>query len=59
MSAAAATAGKIPKPQLRNLLQDKIKKVIIGASISSLLTGIAYKYGVMEPRRQQYAEFYK
>ncbi|OXU18513.1 hypothetical protein TSAR_008562 [Trichomalopsis sarcophagae] len=52
-------AGTITKPQLRRLLESRIKSAIIGACLFSVATGVAWKFGVSEPRKRQYAEFYK
>ncbi|XP_031780483.1 cytochrome c oxidase subunit 6C [Nasonia vitripennis] len=52
-------AGTIAKPQLRRLLESKIKTAITGACIVSIVTGVAWKFGVSDPRKRQYAEFYK
>lgn len=57
MSASAVT--KLAKPQLRGVFEKKTK-LHIGLSIAvSVAVGVAYKYGIGEPRKKAYAEFYK
>lgn len=52
-------AGAIAKPQLRRLLEAKLKTALIGATAVSIATGLFWYFGVMQPRKRQYAEFYK
>lgn len=56
---AKAVAGTIAKPQLRGHLKDTLKFNLIITGIASLAAGLAWKYGVAEPRKRKYAEFYK
>lgn len=50
---------KISKPQMRRLLQSQIKTNLFMAIGLGVLTGIAVKYLVCEPRKHKYAEFYR
>lgn len=52
-------AATIAKPQLRRLLEVRIKRAVIGACVVSAITGVAWYFGVMETRKKQYADFYK
>ncbi|EFN81454.1 Cytochrome c oxidase polypeptide VIc, partial [Harpegnathos saltator] len=47
------------KPQLHGLLTSQIKKNLIGMTIASISTAIAYKILVCDRRKQRYADFYK
>lgn len=52
-------ASALAKPHLRGLLEKQIKKNLTIAIILSIGSGIAWKFGVCEPRKRRYAEFYK
>ena len=52
-------AGAIAKPQLKGLLQKRIKSALIGAVTATALTGVLWKLLVSDPRKKQYADFYK
>lgn len=56
MSGAVAN---LKKPQLRGLLHSQIKRTLIIAIGLSIVAGVAQKFLVSEPRKRQYAEFYK
>merc|ERR1711874_573297 len=47
------------KPVLRNLLLDKTKKDFLLALGVSIAVAAAYKFGVQEPRRKLFSDFYK
>ncbi|XP_032624878.1 cytochrome c oxidase subunit 6C [Chelonoidis abingdonii] len=49
----------LPKPQMRGLLGKRLRFHIVGALIASLGSAVLYKYGVAEPRKRAYADFYK
>ncbi|KAF5275215.1 hypothetical protein FQR65_LT04249 [Abscondita terminalis] len=49
----------LAKPQLRRLLQDQIKKNLIGAIVVSAAGGILFKMLIGDRRKQKYLEFYK
>ncbi|KAG6933711.1 cytochrome c oxidase subunit 6C [Chelydra serpentina] len=49
----------LPKPQMRGLLAKRLRIHIVGAMIVSLGCAVLYKYGVAEPRKRAYADFYK
>uniref|UniRef100_T1IR91 Uncharacterized protein n=1 Tax=Strigamia maritima TaxID=126957 RepID=T1IR91_STRMM len=52
----SAVAGK---PQLRGLLRSYMKKHgIIGATLSGISV-VLYKFGISDPRKKKYADFYK
>jgi len=58
-SAASTAAKTIAKPQLRGHLRDLLTKYLLIIGISSVGSGLAFKYGVAEPRKRRYAEFYR
>ncbi|XP_054841277.1 cytochrome c oxidase subunit 6C [Eublepharis macularius] len=47
------------KPQMRGLLASRLRKHMIIAFIISFGCASLYKFGVTEPRKRAYAEFYK
>ncbi|KAK9529777.1 hypothetical protein VZT92_013851 [Zoarces viviparus] len=49
----------LPKPVMRGLLGKRLRLHLPIAFALSLVTAIAFKYGVTEPRKQAYADFYK
>ncbi|XP_015586608.1 cytochrome c oxidase subunit 6C-2 [Cephus cinctus] len=51
--------GKLPKPQLRNLLISNTKKHLVAMVIVSISSALTFKYLVADPRKQKYADFYK
>ncbi|XP_048364335.1 cytochrome c oxidase subunit 6C-2 [Sphaerodactylus townsendi] len=53
------SAALLPKPQMRGLLASRLKKHIVIASIFSFGCACLYKFGVADPRKQAYADFYK
>lgn len=55
----AADAGRLPKPVLRGLHQATIKKNLIVSGVLVVISVIAMKYGRNDPRKQDYANFYK
>ncbi|XP_077991704.1 cytochrome c oxidase subunit 6C-1-like [Glandiceps talaboti] len=47
------------RPQMRGLLKSKIKRdIVIGTVLAFIGAGIV-KYGMAEPRKRAYADFYK
>ncbi|XP_017771568.1 PREDICTED: cytochrome c oxidase subunit 6C-1 [Nicrophorus vespilloides] len=55
----ADSVANVKKPVLRGLLHSQIKRNLGAAIVLSIVSGIALKYLVNEPRKAQYAEFYK
>lgn len=55
----AADAGRLPKPQLRGLHQATIKKNLVVASVLCVISVVAMKYLHNDPKKRDYAEFYK
>ncbi|XP_059528105.1 cytochrome c oxidase subunit 6C isoform X1 [Myotis daubentonii] len=55
----AMSAGTLPKPQMRGLLAKRLRFHIVGAVIVSLGVAASYKFGVAEPRKKAYADFYR
>ncbi|KAL6112598.1 cytochrome c oxidase subunit 6C-1 [Pungitius pungitius] len=49
----------LPKPLMRGLLGKRLRFHLPIAFGLSLVAAIAFKYGVTEPRKKAYAEFYK
>ncbi|KAM6089512.1 PREDICTED: cytochrome c oxidase subunit 6C [Chlamydotis macqueenii] len=49
----------LPKPQMRRLLARRMKFHLFGAFCVSLGCAALYKFGVADPRKRAYAEFYK
>ena len=58
-SAAASAVARLPKPKLRGHLQEELKRALISSALYAVAGGLAYKYGVAEPRKKRYAEFYR
>lgn len=56
---SASVVSKIAKPTLRGLYEKKTKIHIVASVVLAIGAGLAYKYGVGEPRKKAYAEFYK
>lgn len=56
---AAMSSGALPKPQMRGLLARRLRVHIVGAFIMALGVATAYKFGVAEPRKKAYADFYR
>ncbi|EHA98750.1 Cytochrome c oxidase subunit 6C [Heterocephalus glaber] len=54
MSSSALT-----KPQMRGLLARRLRIHMVGAFIVSLGVATLYKFGVAEPRKKAYADFYR
>nr|AAH73010.1 MGC82595 protein [synthetic construct] len=52
-------AGLLAKPQMRGLLGKRLRFHIIGAFVVSLGVTAMYKFGVAEPRKRAYADYYK
>lgn len=55
----SADAGRIPKPALRGLHQATIKKNLAVSAVLVTLSVIIMKFGHNDPRKRDYAEFYK
>ncbi|KAM8966244.1 cytochrome c oxidase subunit 6C [Pelodytes ibericus] len=53
------SSGLIAKPQMRGLLAKRLRFHIIAAFAVSLGVVALYKFGVAEPRKKAYADFYK
>ncbi|XP_023776494.1 cytochrome c oxidase subunit 6C [Cyanistes caeruleus] len=53
------SAALLPKPQMRRLLARRMKFHLLGAFLVSMTSAALYKFGVAEPRKRAYAEFYK
>ncbi|XP_053571220.1 cytochrome c oxidase subunit 6C isoform X2 [Bombina bombina] len=53
------SAGLLTKPQMRGLLAKRLRFHIIGAFAVSLGVVALYKFGVAEPRKKAYADYYK
>ncbi|KAL8181851.1 UNVERIFIED_CONTAM: Cytochrome c oxidase subunit 6C [Gekko kuhli] len=49
----------LAKPQMRGLLASRLKKHLIAVSILSVGIIFGFKFGVSDPRKRAYAEFYK
>ncbi|XP_054473308.1 cytochrome c oxidase subunit 6C-1 [Anoplopoma fimbria] len=49
----------LPKPMMRGMLGKRLRFHLPIAFAVSLLSAVALKYTVTEPRKQAYAEFYK
>ncbi|KAM4688735.1 cytochrome c oxidase subunit 6C isoform 1-T2 [Discoglossus pictus] len=52
-------SGLLVKPQMRGLLAKRLRFHIIGAFAVSLGVVALYKFGVAEPRKKAYADYYK
>ncbi|XP_027287308.1 cytochrome c oxidase subunit 6C-2 [Cricetulus griseus] len=53
------SSGALPKPQMRGLLARRLRVHIVGAFLTALGVAAAYKFGVAEPRKKAYADFYR
>ncbi|XP_072805651.1 cytochrome c oxidase subunit 6C isoform X2 [Vicugna pacos] len=53
------TSGALTKPQMRGLLAKRLRFHIVGAFVVSLGVATLYKFGVAEPRKKAYADFYR
>ncbi|XP_040210710.1 cytochrome c oxidase subunit 6C [Rana temporaria] len=51
--------GLLAKPQMRGLLGKRLRFHIVGAFIFSISVVALYKFGVAEPRKRAYANYYK
>ncbi|XP_005381916.1 PREDICTED: cytochrome c oxidase subunit 6C [Chinchilla lanigera] len=49
----------LAKPQMRGLLARRLRIHIVGAFFVSVGVAALYKFGVAEPRKKAYADFYK
>ncbi|XP_029287782.1 cytochrome c oxidase subunit 6C [Cottoperca gobio] len=49
----------LPKPVMRGLLGKRLRFHAPIAVVLSIVAAVAFKYGVTEPRKQAYADFYK
>lgn len=57
---AVAESGRIPRPaQLRGLHNATIKKNLIVSGILVAAVAVLVKFGRNDPRKRDYAEFYK
>lgn len=55
----SADSGRLPKPTLRGLHQATIKKNLAVSAVLVTIAVIAMKFGHNDPRKRDYAEFYK
>uniref|UniRef100_A0A8C3RDJ7 Cytochrome c oxidase subunit 6C n=1 Tax=Cyanoderma ruficeps TaxID=181631 RepID=A0A8C3RDJ7_9PASS len=53
------SAALLPKPQMRGLLAKRMKFHLLGAFLVSMGAATLFKFGVAEPRKKAYEEFYK
>ncbi|XP_006081171.1 cytochrome c oxidase subunit 6C-like [Myotis lucifugus] len=53
------SSSALPKPQMCDLLAKCLRFHIVGAIIVSLEVAASYEFGVAEPRKKAYADFYK
>ncbi|XP_066482070.1 cytochrome c oxidase subunit 6C [Tiliqua scincoides] len=53
------SAALLPKPQMRGLLAKRLRKHIVVAFVFAFGCAASYKFGVAEPRKRAYADFYK
>lgn len=49
----------LPKPQMHGLLAKRLQFHMFGAFMVSLGVAALYKFGVAEPRKKAYADFYR
>ena len=56
---AEASSGSIPKPILRGLHNATIKRNLIVAGVLVTAVTVAFKVFRNDPRKQDYADFYK
>lgn len=56
---SSAAVQKLAKPQMRGLLRSHLKLHLSIAAVGSVLSALAFKYLVADPRKKAYAEFYK
>ncbi|XP_032761152.1 cytochrome c oxidase subunit 6C-2-like [Rattus rattus] len=54
-----SSSALLPKPQMRGLLAKCLQVQIVGAFVVALGVAAAYKFGVAEPRKKAYADFYR
>lgn len=57
--AGDTATGKLPKPQLRFLLQSSIKTTLVQAGVVTLVTALGWKFLIMDPHKKAISEFYK
>jgi cytochrome c oxidase subunit 6c len=57
--AGEVATGSIPKPVLRGLHNATIKRNLIVAGVLVTIVTVAFKFLRNEPRKQDYANFYK
>ncbi|XP_057615189.1 cytochrome c oxidase subunit 6C-2-like [Chionomys nivalis] len=53
------SSGALLKPQMRGLLAETLWVHFVGAFIVALGVAAAYKFGVAEPRKKAYTDFYR
>ncbi|KAL1790441.1 cytochrome c oxidase subunit 6C [Sigmodon hispidus] len=53
------SSGALPKPQMRGLLAKHLWFHTVGTFVVALGVAAAYKFGVAEPRKKAYADFYR
>ncbi|XP_076748749.1 cytochrome c oxidase subunit cyclope [Xylocopa sonorina] len=51
--------GRLPKPQLRNLHLNGVKRNLVVSLVVTAISGIAYKLLVNDPYERKVEEFYK
>ncbi|XP_060631643.1 cytochrome c oxidase subunit 6C [Anolis sagrei] len=53
------SAALLAKPQMRGLLAKRLRKHMVIAFLFATGCAASYKFGVAEPRKKAYADFYK
>nr|XP_008117690.1 PREDICTED: cytochrome c oxidase subunit 6C-2 [Anolis carolinensis]XP_008117691.1 PREDICTED: cytochrome c oxidase subunit 6C-2 [Anolis carolinensis]XP_016852451.1 PREDICTED: cytochrome c oxidase subunit 6C-2 [Anolis carolinensis] len=53
------SATLLPKPLMRGLLAKRLRKHMVIAFIFAAGCAASYKFGVAEPRKKAYADFYR
>ncbi|XP_036039195.1 cytochrome c oxidase subunit 6C-2-like [Onychomys torridus] len=53
------SSSTLPKPQMHGLLAKHLRIHIVGAFVMALGVADSYKFGVAEPRKKAYADFYR
>jgi len=59
MAGEVTPSARLPKPMLRGHLKQYLTKHLIIGGLLSIAGAFAWKYGVAEPRKRRYAEFYR
>ncbi|CAO1383826.1 unnamed protein product [Diamesa serratosioi] len=56
---AAATSSGLPKPALRGFHNATIRRNLIVAGVLVVAAGVSVKFLINDPKKRDYAEFYK